>query len=288
MAQAPGHRLGQIIGETLEHAISEPLEQFANEHGLYLDSHGERPARTGKRVRWVDDLGNAHDLDHVLERGGSDLRLGVPVAFIETAWRRYTKHSRNKAQEIQGAILPLLATWAHARPFAGVVLAGVWTQGSLNQLKSNGFSLLYIPYETVISVFHEYGIEVMYDETTADEVLKKQIARWESLSPKARNALVESLRSATSEELEAFLHDLALTILRRITSISILPLYGEMVACTSVDEAISALQTYESRKAKDALSFVRFEVGIRYDNGDRITAEFDTSANAVSFLDSFR
>jgi hypothetical protein len=46
------------------------------------------------------------------------------VAFIETAWRRYTRHSRNKAQEIEGAIGPLAETFAHARPFLGAILAG--------------------------------------------------------------------------------------------------------------------------------------------------------------------
>jgi hypothetical protein len=30
MAQAPGHRLGQIIGDTLELAIGPPLQAFAN------------------------------------------------------------------------------------------------------------------------------------------------------------------------------------------------------------------------------------------------------------------
>ena len=49
--------------------------------------------------------------DYVLERGGTDTVRGLPAAFIETAWRRYTKHSRNKAQEIQGAVLAL----AHAK-----------------------------------------------------------------------------------------------------------------------------------------------------------------------------
>lgn len=54
--------------------------------------------------------GNAHDLDFVLERGGSDDKIGMPAAFIETAWRRYTKHYRNNAQEIQGALEPLAET----------------------------------------------------------------------------------------------------------------------------------------------------------------------------------
>src|SRR4051812_30535648 len=120
MAEAPGHRLGQIIGETLERAVEPVLADFAAKHGIYLDKHGARPARPGKKLTWTDALGNKHDLDYVLERGGTDSTIGLPVAFIETAWRRYTKHSRNKAQEIQGAVLPLVATHSTTKPFAGV------------------------------------------------------------------------------------------------------------------------------------------------------------------------
>lgn len=106
MAESPAHRFGQIVGEVLEAGVTPLLTAFAEKHGLYLDRQGERPCRPGKRCSWLDLNNNKHDLDFVLERGGSADKLGVPAAFIETAWRRYTKHSRNKAQEIQGAIIP--------------------------------------------------------------------------------------------------------------------------------------------------------------------------------------
>jgi len=77
--------------------------------------------------------------------------MGTPAAFIEVAWRRYTKHSRNKAQEIQGAILPLAEKFRWSNPFLGAVLAGVFTDGSLEQLRSLGFHVLYFPYETLVT-----------------------------------------------------------------------------------------------------------------------------------------
>ncbi|MEW6529677.1 MAG: hypothetical protein AB1473_02500 [Thermodesulfobacteriota bacterium] len=149
MAESPAHKFGQIIGDTLEAAIEPLLKRVAEEHGLYLDRKGRRPARKGRKLSWKDQHGNVHDLDYVLERGGTPRKIGVPVAFIEAAWRRYTKHSRNKAQEIQGAILPLKETHYRAAPFVGVVLAGEFTQGSLEQLRSLGFSILYFPYEAI-------------------------------------------------------------------------------------------------------------------------------------------
>src|SRR6266478_9530636 len=130
MAESPAHRFGQIVGEVLESAIEPLLAQFAKKHALYLDKKGERLCRPGKKCSWLDRNGNKHDLDYVLERGGSRTNLGIPAAFIETAWRRYTKHSRNKAQEIQGAILPLVLTHHQHAPFIGVVLAGDFTHGA--------------------------------------------------------------------------------------------------------------------------------------------------------------
>lgn len=70
MADAPGHLLGQIIGNTLEDSLEPLLRQVAVENGLYLDKKGSRAARSGLKCTWTDGLGNAHDLDFVLERAG--------------------------------------------------------------------------------------------------------------------------------------------------------------------------------------------------------------------------
>ena len=135
MAESPAHRFGQVIGELLESVVLPQLEAFCRKEGLYLDHQKrDRPARAGKKVAWTDQYGNTHDLDFVIERGGTDREIGRPVAFIESAWRRYTKHSRNKAQEIQGAILPLAEKYRWNNTFLGTVLAGVFTDGSLEQL----------------------------------------------------------------------------------------------------------------------------------------------------------
>jgi len=109
MAQSPSHRFGQMICNLYEAVTRAGLQAFCAPRGLYLDVPGDRPGvRRGRKIRWTDRYGNEHDLDFVIERGGSAEKKGKPVAFIEAAWRRYTKHSRNKVQEIQGAIFCLL------------------------------------------------------------------------------------------------------------------------------------------------------------------------------------
>src|SRR5437016_5100811 len=180
MAVSPAHRFGQIIGEVLEAGILPLLESFAKKHGLYLDKKGLRPARPGKKVTWTDRNENKHDLDFVLERGGTAEEKGDPVAFIETAWRRYTKHSRNKAQEIQGAIMPLVETHG-ASPFIGAVLAGEFTEGAISQLVSLGFVVAYFPYETVVKAFSIVGIDASSDEGTPDSKFAARMKKWNAL-----------------------------------------------------------------------------------------------------------
>lgn len=154
MAKSPAHRFGQIIGELLEHTLIRYCQSIAARYHMYLDYKHPRPARNYQNeVRWTDINGNTHKLDIVIEQGGSDLVTGDPRAFIEIAWRRYTKHSKNKAQEISAAIRPLVNRYREFSPFYGAVLAGEFTGNSLHQMTSEGFKLLYFPIEVIEAAF---------------------------------------------------------------------------------------------------------------------------------------
>lgn len=287
MAQSPAHRLGQILGEILELALEPALVAFCASHELYLDTARRRPrgARLASTVTWEDDLGNQHDLDFVIERGGTDGEIGIPAAFIETAWRRYTKHSKNKAQELEAAVLPVAAKWSHVKPFAGVLLAGEFTGRSVEQLRSNGFVVQHIPYPTVVDVYASFDIDVSSQEGTAEVDLQPKVDRLQALSDDERHSIGDRLRGAAKAEIEAFIEDLSVAILRRIDSVSILPLHGSETVVSTVKAAIKSLAGYVPPQAPGAL--IRFEVVVRYDNGDRIVADFANAADVVGFLESF-
>ncbi len=261
------------------------LRELAEEHGLYLDKQGYRPVRRGKKVTWVDDRGNSHDLDFVLERGGTDEKLGTPAAFIEIAWRRYTKHSKAKAQEIQGAVEPMLARFAEVRPFAGAVVAGVWTGNALTQLESSGFTLLKIEYAEIIAAFRSAGIDVDYDESTSDGHLQLQVDRFDQLTDAERDALSATLRTLAPDEYERFIADLNSAIVRTITRITVLPLHGTELQFGTVSDATTAIASYDKTSGNG--DFQRIEVAIRFSNGDSIEASFRDRTDAVAFLWTF-
>jgi hypothetical protein len=95
-----GHRLGQVVGDWWETRVIYPLlGEIAQSLGLFLDNRiVSRSCRTDK-VQWADVEGNYVDYDYVLELGGSSSAKGVPVAFLESFWRRGARHSKDKARD---------------------------------------------------------------------------------------------------------------------------------------------------------------------------------------------
>ena len=283
MAESLSHKFGQIIGDLLELAIEPHLKKFARTHKLFLDKKGERKARTGKKLSWTDGKANKHDLDFVLERGGTANKTGIPVAFIEVAWRRYTKHSRNKAQEIQGAIIPLTEKYKNSSPFVGVVLAGEFTGGSLNQLKSHGFGVLYFPYDTVVKAFGKFGIDASSNEGTSEKDFKKKIESWNKLQDKTEVA--KELLKLNKKNALTFFDSLKESVSRFIERIIILPLHGQESTLNTITEAIDFLNKYSEDKPK--LPLVKYEVIIKYNTGDRIEASFQDKKDTIKFLKTY-
>jgi len=286
MALSPAHRWGQIIGEVLEAAVTPMLERFASAHRLYLDKQGHRSCRKGRKCTWVDGNGNAHDLDFVLERGGTPSHTGNPVAFIETAWRRYTKHSRNKAQEIQGAILPLAEKYSNSAPFKGAILAGVFTDGALTQMRSLGFKILYFPYQIILDAFSQLTIDASSEEDTPDQEFQTKIDQYEALSHQRRLELATELMRLNATQVSEFTNALTIAVSRRIERVVVLPLHGQTHELLTLDAAISFIRDYSDRNPPTPIH--RYDIQITYSNRDSIEAKFADKQTAIQFLESYK
>lgn len=283
MAESPAHRFGQLIGELLESVVRPQLEDFCRNQGLYLDHQKrERPARSGKKVSWTDQYGNAHDLDFVIEREGTDHQIGRPVAFIESAWRRYTKHSRNKAQEIQGAILPLAEKYRWNNPFLGTVLAGVFTVGSLDQLRSLGFQVLYFPYESLVAAFQSEGIDIAFDEGTADDVFRKTTNRIEETLPEEMARIRMHLVAANQAAIDSFFAALRQRLSRHVTRVVVIPLYGRVNEFATIEDALRFLGGHMIYEGSG--EFRKYEIRVEFSNGDKVDAFIEAKDKVKEFL----
>jgi hypothetical protein len=283
MAESPSHKFGQIIGNLLEAVIEPFLVDFAKRKHLYLDyQNNPRTARKGKKVTWEDPYGNVHDLDYVLERDGTNEATGTPVAFIEVAWRRYTKHSRNKAQEIQGAILPLAEKFQWSNPFLGAVLAGVFTEGSIDQLRSLGFRVLYLPYDTLVAAFAAEGIDIKFNESTPDTVFRNSIKAIESVAPSRMQSIKNHLIAANQQELDGFMISLTERLDRMVKNVVVIPLYGRSTEFATIDDALRFLDQHHIYEGSG--EFRKYEVLISFSNGDRVEGSFKDKAKVRDFL----
>jgi len=284
MAESPAHRFGQMIGELLEAVVRPQLEDFCRVQGLYLDHQKrERPARPGKKVSWADPYGNVHDLDFVIERDGTDQQIGRPIAFIETAWRRYTKHSRNKAQEIQGAILPLAEKYRWNNPFLGTVLAGVFTDSSLDQLRSLGFQVLYFPYDSIVKAFQLEGIEIAFGEDTPDSVFKETIAQIENTPSKTMARIQKHLVRINLVEIDSFFASLRWRLGRYVTRVVVIPLYGRINEFVTIEDALRFVDGHQVYEGSG--EFRKYEIRVDFSNGDKVEASLESKHRVKEFFD---
>lgn len=283
MAQSPSHRLGQYLGNILEAVTIPELDDFCKTNGLYLDKHGTRPGiRSGKKATWTDAYGNDHDLDFVIEVGASDETQGWPLAFIECAWRSYTKHSKNKAQEIQGAILPLIEKHKDKNPFKGAILAGRFTDSSLKQLDSLGFNVLYIPYEDYCESFERNGIDIRFEEKTPEDWFRECFAKIENAGSDFSEKVVIEIRRRNRAEIDNFVQTIKAKLTRTIEFIAINPLFGNTYSFDNMESAISFLKDTPKVTINDPFKHVH--ILVKYTNGDVVEGKFSSSLEAVRFI----
>lgn len=268
----------------VEEIVHSALTTFAKKYGYYLDKQGPRgKAREGSKVTWSDIYDCEHDLDFVIEKDGSADVRGRPLAFIETAWRRYTKHSKNKVQEIQGAILPTAEKNWKDRPFLGVVLVGIFTSTAIEQMKKSGFEVLYVHRSVIIEAFRSVGIAIDFDEDTPDKHFRAAVRALNKLSPANREELKSNLRTAGGNNFETFISKLEAALSRTIDKIVISPLYGKPCEFTSIEGARLFLEGKLVRPLD--ITLVKIDVCVFYNNGAQIRASYPTAGEALALLD---
>lgn len=280
MAASPSHVLGEMIGNFFEDVMKSPIRELCQKYNVYFDTIGPRPARKGKNITWNDINGSKHDLDYVIERNGTPTKIGDPVALIELAWRRYTKHSKNKVQEIAGAVIPITMKYREYTPFKGAILSGEFTESSLKQLESQGFHVLYIPFEKVVASFKKFGLDIFFDEDTPESTLAKIVKSWEDCTEtdKIKADFIRSNRT----EIDKFVNALEASIKRQIDYVFVLPLHGKEMRFADTAQAISFLSGYAN--IPDDAVIDRYIVGITFNDGSQINCMFKEKQMAVDFL----
>lgn len=201
-----GHRLGQVIGDWYEEYFVLPLLlKVANHLQLYLDHRfRKRPSRREKIV-WTDDENNDVDYDFVLELDGTDEQRGIPVAFLECFWRRGARHSKDKARDDSGKLMPMRNVHPTAR-FLGIIAGADFTKPARQLVLSREIDLFYVPKAKIVQAFQEVGLSIDYPDK-APEAYKQELADRcaRALNKKVCRKVAESLQKLVGQSvLEAY------------------------------------------------------------------------------------
>ena len=170
-----GHQLGQLVGDWYEEYIAQPIiEGVAARLGLYCDSRFKSRSCRGAKIIWADSETNEVNYDFVLELAGTEDRRGLPIAFFETAWRRGSRHSKDKARDDSGKLIGMRDAYPTARHL-GMVVAGEFTQPAQELVRSRGIDLFFISKDRILGAWLENGIQIDYPDN-APEIQKQKIA----------------------------------------------------------------------------------------------------------------
>ena len=286
MATSVAHQVGELIGDFFEAAIIRYLSPIIHNVGnYYLDYKHPRQARNNETIlKGVDSDGNEHRLDIVIEKGGTEETFGSPKAYIEIAWRRYKKHSKNKVQEIQGAIMPLVRTYAAEIPFYAAVLAGEFTNNSLDQLKSLGFYVLYFTYEEISNVFLTEGISIQWQEHSSENELNSIADQLRAIDMEKRERLINTFICQQSAKLQRLTDELKEALEIVITEVRITPVHGRTKSLANIRSAVGFMIEYDEDTVQPLM---RYEISIRYSNGQEYTMKCITRRQGIQFLNKY-
>lgn len=164
-----GHRLGQIVGDWWETRVIYPLlDEAAKSLDLFLDNRTVKRSFRSEKVQWADAEGNHVDYDCVLELGGSTTTKGVPVAFLESFWRRGARHSKDKARDDTNKLLPMRDTYPTAR-FLAIAACGEFTEPARDYVRSRNVELFFISKEKIVTAFENIGATIDYHDSLAED-----------------------------------------------------------------------------------------------------------------------
>jgi hypothetical protein len=163
-------------------------------------------------------------------------------------------------------------------------------------VRSCGFTVAYLSYDTIVQAFASVGIDAAFDEHTEEADFRDKVRLFEALSakqiakikrrllnpPKARR----TTELAPEPALQQFTATLEASLSRGVQGITVVVLHGQPLNLTTAAEAIDYLQDYPDTQGCAAAAS-KYEVRVRYNTGDVIDAIFQRKQDAVKFLQSF-
>lgn len=115
--------------------------------------------------------------------------------------------------------------------------------------------------------------------------LNQCFPKFSRLSTQKRNVILSQLKAHNSDQLHEFFGKIELSLSRKITSIVVYPLHGLVVELNSAQAAYEFLASYN--EGQENLPVARYEIIVKFSNGDKIEAQYHEKQRALFFLKEY-
>ena len=201
------------------------------------------------------------DLEKENHSGKKNYHTMIALYFLDLAkvWRELRKVCKDGAA------------------FYGAVLAGEFTENSLNQMKSEGFKILYFSIHGIEEAFASQGVDEHWDESTSEEVPQNRVEQLETLTETQLRCIGDYLIKYDAEQWEIFSISIHNALERTLESISILSLFGDSKIFYNIQDSFAYISKEEKETTFTKDLFCRYEIVVRYSNGGKIDMQFKSA-----------
>lgn len=176
--------LGEGVGRLFEEAVVRNVVPVVEDLG-----------HTAMPEKMKNGSNNKYQIDLVVRD-----KNGKPVILIESKYIRYTKHNRDKGSWLCTAHYNLKKTHPSIRKLTAI-LAGNWSDPSLEMMRSFGVDPVRVEFGVFTSVLSKHGIQFNWDEKDK-ETPRKSLKKFEQLTSKQKQAIGDELISGVTEKIK--------------------------------------------------------------------------------------
>lgn len=176
--------LGERVGKLFEEAVVRNVLPVVEELGY-----------TAAPEKMTNGNNNKYQIDLVVKDGD-----GQPIILIESKYIRYKKHNRDKGSWLCTAHYNLKKTYPSIRKLTAV-LAGNWSEPSLNMLRSFGVEPVRVKFEVFARVLRKYDIEFEWDEKDK-ETPRTSLEKFELLDDEQKHDIGNELVAGAIDALK--------------------------------------------------------------------------------------
>ncbi|MCD6592585.1 hypothetical protein J7L00_00655 [Candidatus Bathyarchaeota archaeon] len=155
--------------------------------------------------KWKDKSGIEHEIDFVI---GTKTN---PLILIDSKYIKYTKHAREKVNEIFMKLTSIKESYLSVNMLIAV-LAGSFTNDALKTLETRGVHVFHIPFKRVAMNLRRFGVIIDWpesDTSTPEATWKRLVSMSESEKDELGDAFFDgtNIPQALPELIKRYLKD---------------------------------------------------------------------------------